>query len=383
MMELIKYLSTSTLVLSAVFLFCCMLRTLRVTPNYYWLAFLVAVSVAVWGYCFTPSPNFDLYRLYKNIDSMRDGTFKEKVFLGTESNYSGLYTFNALCYIVSQLGNNRWLSFISVFVVFSTMLGVLISYFQHEGYSSKGLLLCIAMIFTGMQMPYVFSGVRNTMAVSMSILGLYLFFYLRKHRILAIILYFCACTTHPMVLILLPAVLLCGLRQQRLIRCAALFVVPFIFGLMEFFSSIQLSFFQTIAGRLDEYKNSAYGSDRPEMIANSVLFIMIGFCYWYLKSHRYIEPLSAKHRKFENLYYILGFAMLGSVVHRDFALRQGYIMGALNIPMLCKIYFGEYNDKKLIRQHSYILTFVMMVIIICMLKVFYDSYYTLSRMVFT
>lgn len=379
-------------ILSLFTLECCILllvggiiRGFRVTRNYYWLVLAVAASVAVWAYSFEPSSRFDLYRLYENIKEMELGDWESNV-IANDGEYSGLYAFNAICYLVHLAGNNRLLSVISALTVFCATLGVLISYFRSEGYSSKGLLLSIAMIFAGMQIQYVLSGVRNSMAVSLTILGLYLFFYKKRLRILSIVLYLAACTIHPMVLMIFPVVLLSNFRHQKALRTAALFIVPVVFGSIDIMDKIPISLVQNTAKRLEAYQFQAYRSDRPEMIANTAFFIILGGTYWYLSKKGIITPFSEKHANLENFYYLLGFAMTGSVVHRDFALRLGYFMGVLNVPVLCKVFFSEHHwehcttrYRKLIR---YLLLGALICILICMFKVYYDSVYTIKRMTF-
>lgn len=385
MLVIAQFLSLYVLEICVLLLVGGTIRNLRVTCNYYWLIFAISISVSVWAYSFDPTPNFDLYRLYQNIQAMHPGDWKSNIITNA-GNYSGLYAFNALCYLVSLIGDNRFLSVISALSVFSILLGVLISYFRSEGYSSRGLMFSIAMIFAGMQIQYVFSGVRNSMAVSLTILSLYCFFYKKRFRIASVVLYLAACTIHPMVLIILPVVLLSNVKAQKLLRTIALFIVPAVFKSIDIMYKIPIGLFQNTAKRLETYQFRAYGSDRPEMIANTVFFIILGWAYWYLTKKGIITRFSEKHRKFENLYYLLGFAMTGSIVHRDFALRLGYFMDILNVPVLCKVFFSEYRMENHTlhyrRMIGYILLFALGCILICMFKVYYDSVYTLKRMTF-
>lgn len=381
MLIITQLISTITIAVFLLLLIAGTIKSIKVTRLFYTMAILTAMAVAVWGYSFIPNTGHDLYRLYLNINGMKWGGWEENVINNTGV-YSGLYAFNALCYLIAQFDNNQLLPCIAALVVFSIMLTILISYFRSEGYSTKALLLSAAMIFAGMQIQYVFSGIRNAIAVSLTILALYLFFYKEKHPILSVILYLVACTIHSMVLVLLPVVLLACLPPQKVYRFIALFSIPMVFVFAAVFQSIPNTFLQYLGNRLLFYQTRSYMFDRPEMIANAVFFVLIGGGYWYLKKRSYVQPISEKHKRFENVYYLLGFVMLGSMVRRDFALRIGYIMGTLNIPMLCCLLKAKFPDNKHGRTLRRIWFLALIVIIICLLKVYYDTYYTMNKMVF-
>ena len=185
---------------------------------------------------------------------------------------------------------------------------------------------------------------------------------------------------HPAVLILFPAVIAARLPGQGALRVAALFSVPVIFRAAPYLSRIPLSYFQNLAQRISLYRSKAYWADRPEMIANAVFFITLSFSYRFLTRRRLIRPFPRRDQVYVNLYHLLGFAMLGSMVHRDFALRLGYIMGTLNVPMLCQVLLTPSRDRRTV---PCLRLGVLAILLVCMAKVYYDTGYTLRRMDFS
>lgn len=197
--------------------------------------------------------------------------------------YGGLYFFRFLCFLISKTGNNNWLSVASIVLTMGPVYIVLIDYLRNEKYSTAAILVSLMLVFMGMQMPYVFSGIRNTIAVASSISAIYLIFYKRNHYYLAAVLCCMAVTTHQMILVLIPTVIV-GIidKHQWKLRMLALCAMPIIFTIAEALLRLPIEFLQQLAGRIVHYTDRAYGADRPEMIANILVFLTIAASHWLL-----------------------------------------------------------------------------------------------------
>lgn len=352
------------------------LLRIRVGLFYRFGVIFLALSAALFAYCFDPSTGLDLYRLQKYVQAVNFSgpDFWSSIWGAEESlagtSMSGLVSFNLLCYVVRLLGDIRWLSAISVFTTIGILLSVLTDYVIANKYSSKEFGIGAILIFLGLQLQYVFSGVRNGMAVAAVVLGAYLLFYKKRGVALPIVLFFIGATMHPAVLILSVPVLLCRLKNQKAIRLLGVLAIPLIFMLPNVLTRIPLTFFQYLSNRIAFYQNTEFQYDRPEMIANLLVFATVGICAWIQRRHGLMTISRGLEGWYMNAYYILGFIMIGCSIHRDFALRIGYLMGIMAIPIVCKIFR---SDSCRLKKMGYPSMALIVVIAVCAAKVYYDT----------
>lgn len=294
--------------------------------------------------------------------------------------YGGLYFFRFLCFLISKTDSNNWLSVASIVLTMGPVYIVLIDYLRNEKYSTAAILLSLMLVFMGMQMPYVFSGIRNTIAVASSISAIYLIFYKRNHYYLAVLLCCMAVTTHQMILVLIPTVIV-GIidKHQWKLRMLALCAMPIIFAIAEALLRLPIEFLQQLAGRIVHYTDRAYGADRPEMIANILVFLTIATSHWLLGQEGVYVNDTCLQKSYWNAYCFLGCVMIGCSVRRDFTLRIGYIMGIAAIPIICRILFTLKNWRW--KNNNYRLLVLVLVcgILVCCAKVYYDCWFTMSK----
>lgn len=386
-MEVLKFIAGGYLILSGMILIIGAFCNIRINRTYRFLVIGIALSVAVFGFCIEPTRDLDLYRLWryaKNLDFSYGNAIKSIVGINqvnaslAGTTLTGMITFNTLCYIVSLLGDLHWMSAISCIVSFGILLSVIVDFVITTERSSKQLFLALLITFMGLQVNYVMQGVRNAMAVSFCILGLYLLFYKKKGRILPYILFFMAVTMHATVLIILPIVLVSKIEKQRAIRIVAFFTMSILFFLANRSTSIRLGFINYLSERILFYTDLAYEFDRPEMIADVAIFIVIGLSFWFLLRQGCISIDNETERRYINSYILLGIAMVSCVQRRDFALRIGYLMGIGAVPMLHKLLYTNKGTS----GGRLISAGIVTSILICSAKVAYDMWYVFSRWTF-
>lgn len=349
----------------------------------YWYGFvlLTALAVAFWGYQMVPMKGLDLTRLQQLVDYMRTdcSTLAEALTPQEDDIYGSLIFFRILCYIVSRTDSNQWLSPISVMITFSVVGLVVINYLRSENYTTRMILPSLAVIFMGMLIQYVFSSIRNPMAVTFTIASLYLIFYKKRHYWLGILLYFMAVTTHAMVLIIVPVVLVAHLpKAQTVFRGIALFSMPIIFFVAELLRKVPVALLQSAALRVLYYLERYYIYDRPEMIANITIFLVMGLSYWMMRCFGSLPPQTKGWKRYMNAYYFLGCMMIGCAVRRDFSLRIGYFMGFGAVPIFCRMMRGRVTGRKRSESDRILLALVIMALTVCCVKVFYDTCYVFN-----
>lgn len=379
-MSILRLLSAFYIVFYIFILIIGSLTDIRIKKDYYILSFIFALCIGFWGFCLVPGRRLDLNRLYVYVQSLRfgNGSILSKIW-GVKGNLGeisteGMIGWNLICYIVQKTGNVHWLGAFGSFLTVFNVSYILVDYLHTENLSSKALGIGLLLSFMGLQLQYVFSGIRNTLAVSILVLSIYLFAYRRKSIIQSILLAFLAITIHPACIIALVPIIFVKFDNQLLWRCVALFTMPLIFTIARALQGITIPFLSMILNRILYYTNSEYQYDRPEMIANIIAFISIGFVYWYHKKRGLIKE-TKQQKLYMNAYYLLGMMMIGCSIHRDFTLRIGYIMGIAAFPVLSKILYTKY-DNRAERYINYTMTLI--VLIICG-KVYYDTFTVLSQ----
>lgn len=373
MLTVLQYLSIAYILGFAALLILSLLRPIQLSRAWYALGLGLALALSVWGYALIPGSRLDLYRHYEYIDRIRGASMSlPEMLLDREGRYAGLWGFQLLCFLTAQLPKNNWLSCFSVLITVSILICLLIHYLRSEGYRSGALVLGLLAVFAGLQLQYVFSGVRNGLAAAFSLLGLYLICFRKKHYLPAAFLLILSATTHPAPLILLPVLLLSRQKGQPLWRLCALASVPLIFSLASWLAGTASGYLRLLSQRILFYADAAYAYDRPEMIANLTAFVTTALVYRFHRRQGLPEG-SGFARRYRNFYYLLGFVMIGCAVHRDFALRIGYMMGALSVPMLCGLYCRPGNQPpgiwmRLVRA-GHLLT-----LLVCGAKVYFDTF---------
>lgn len=360
------------------------LKPFQIRRYWYLLGVLFALGLASFGFRLNPYDQLDLSRLNQLVELMRNtcDTLAEALDPALGDPYTSMTFFRILCFYVSQMPSNGWLPALSIMITVVPLFSVLIDYLRSEKYSTRAILPSLSIIFMGMQMQYVFSGVRNAMAVTLAVAGLYLLFYKRRHRILALLLCAMAITTHQVVLILVPVVLLCWIPKGQLVfRVVMLGAMPIIFFLAEIVQNLPIPLLQTAGLRILYYVDRSYIYDRPEMIANLIMFAAISLGYWLIRWIGRLPPESRGWTCYMNGYTLLGCIMIGCVGRRDFTLRIGYLMGAAAVPVLCRI-LQRVSGEKNVENRKTVQAVVLMIafgLAACSVKVFYDTIYVMSQ----
>ena len=384
-MDLLKLLAGSYVLIACFILIIGLFIKLKVGYAYRAGVILLAMSASVFAYRFEPGVGLDLYRLQRYVQSVSfNGTNFWASIWGAEGllggiSLSGMVSFNLLCYIVRLLGNVHWLSTISVIFTIGILLSVLTDYVIDNGYSSRELGVGVILTFLGMQLQYVFSGVRNGMAVAAVVLGVYLLVYKKRAPILPIILFLVGATMHPSVLILIVPAVLCRVKYQKVVRGVCLLAIPLIFMLPNALKSIPFPFFRYLGNRIIFYQSVEYQYDRPEMIANIMIFAVVGIVVWIKRKRGLFEVQEGLEKLYLNAYYILGFVMIGCSVHRDFALRIGYLMGIMAIPIVSRLYITDESKAYKLSPSMFVITGT---ILVCAVKVYYDTILGFSHWTF-
>ena len=115
------------------------------------------------------------------------------------------------------------------------------------------------------------------------------------------------------------------------------------------------------------------------MIANILIFAVVGLVVWVNRRRGKFDVQEGLETLYLNAYFILGFIMIGCSVHRDFALRIGYLMGIMAIPIVSRLYFADESQSYKLSPTAFVLSGT---ILVCAAKVFYDTIVGFSHWTF-
>lgn len=378
LLEIVKPIMLGYLLAFLMLLIIGLIRPIRITGLYKGLAFLASVALAFWAYQLEAGRKLDLYRQFQSIEWVAGNSknFIDAVLHPNDA-YTGLYGLNAFFYLTTKLGTVHWYPAVATFFTTFILSACLLDYLKMNGYTSKEYAYGLLLIYMGMPMLYVFSSVRNALAISIIIFALYQMIYKNNtHRILHCVLIFLAATIHPASLFIFPPILVTNLKPklQKMLRFAALLAFPAIFAVSRLLASSPISTLRYIGMRVLFYENVQYQYDRPEMIANIAVFLTIYIVGYVFEKNREVTVDCGLERKYLNAYIFLGYLMIGCSVHRDFTLRIGYLMGILAVPLVLRI-----NKAPVTEKDRVVRVLMNIGIIVCMAKVYYDTYYGISR----
>lgn len=341
-----------------------MKNKIRVTKKQIRVFFIVfSFSLAVLSYFMNPPDNWDITRHAIYIDRIRhseasflDFTFGKKSVIGGSS-YSGLCTFNALCYIAAHVSDNNY--FISALFVFIdyTIVGYIMIDWSENNEASPNAFGTLTLLVSFSFLPYIFasSGLRNALSACLIGLGIYLYLYKSKHILCFIILSVLSVTVHPATLITIPFVFIAKLN----IGIAGYVVV---FGvtvasntLAKWMSLSDILYFQKIGQKYFFYISEAQYQGARVILYSVIIMIVIYIVVYFLIS--ITKSLNAADNKTVTINRFLAIYMIyiiGNIGNYDMVVRPTYVLGPLS-PVFCSLVFDgfvnyyNFRTRKLIQ----------------------------------
>lgn len=203
---------------------------------------VIAISFAVIAMCVNPTEYWDVYRQYQSLDAIRDSgigltdfLFNNRLRIGG-SDYTSLFFYNVIRYIVVATNNNRLLPFIMTCITYGIWCYITIDW--QKKHWMPGNYTLFSMMLCGILMPFIFvnSGLRNTTAAAIMALAIYNNL-VKKHSIIELaILFSVALTIHFSVAYVMVVFLLSKLRSVKL-AIGILFLgtncIPQVAGLLQ------------------------------------------------------------------------------------------------------------------------------------------------------
>lgn len=269
---------------------------------------LASLGFGVVGFMMTPNPNLfvDTVRFFETLDTTRMyldwNPSAGWRYLMDVSGYNATPVMGLIMYALAFLSQNGWLTFLASFLDIGAGLFIIYERSRH-GKTLSPVVLAALVFVCLFNFNASVAGVRNTMAVFVSVGIVYYFSTVRKRVLLPVLLCIPLVLIHPFALFV-PVFYVLGMSYKK---CNALFIVFCIvallqrrfqdiaFGWLDRFSNIP--FFGNLSFKSDQYfgdgayigASSAFNTTRSLLML--VLYIAILCAALLVKStlsHRYL-----------------------------------------------------------------------------------------------
>lgn len=191
---------------------------------------LLAFVLAIVAYHWIPTQEFDLYRYYNILEKMRKINFHE--FLTIYMNKKEIIS-NILFYLISKISqNNSLLQFFTTFLGYGIIFYILEDYTKEKKYDN--IIFTVALFYVISSFRYItfISGIRNTLAVIIFALGIYLEYIKKEKKWKCNLLYVSAIFIHISSLLILILKLIYTyifkekINLKRIIIISSIFLIP-------------------------------------------------------------------------------------------------------------------------------------------------------------
>lgn len=300
-----------------------------------WCIFILSLSIM--AYNMNPPVGWDINSHSMFMNQIRgsemsffDFLFKNDSLIGG-AEYTSLFTFNILRYIVVSISqNNLLLPAICAFIDYSILGYIIVDWSEQNNGDYKISIFTLLLNFSFTPYVHAISGMRNILSASIIGLAAYLYLYKKKSIILLIVLSLAAVTVHPAAIITVPFIFLAKLKIGS-IGFAAVFIVSALANpVAQRLSYSQIGFLALIGHKYLNYTaETQYRSSRTPLYG--VLIITAVFLLIYFLLYRRFNMLDKQSDK-KIIYNFLAIYMVyiwGNIGNYDMVLRPAYVLGVL------------------------------------------------------
>ncbi len=288
--------------------------------------FLIALFAA-WVF---PKEMYDLFRHYKEIEIVKNSEirFWDFVFHSsriTDANYRHAYSFNGMRFIISKCFPKETLPFCSVTICYG-VLGYILQDLKKRGHFSNGYIGMSLLISSGfLPLLYIYSGIRNEIAMAIIALAVYLRIYKQLKLIPFTVLTGLAVTMHPLALVAVPFVFLSRLRPGKAGIILIICIPGLLYPLMEQFRFSKNDFLKYLGAKFYNYTFvHVYSQGRTFYYAAILLTFMV-----MVLSIIKIQQEKKEDQIFVNFLSWFSIFALANIKSYQIMMRLPYLFGVL------------------------------------------------------
>ena len=298
--------------------------------------FIVSILLAL----IKPKEIYDLARHYAELDVIKNSGMKFWDFVLhsqkiTDANYRYMYTFNVLRYIIAMYFPKQTLPFCSCSICFGVFGYILYDVIKQKKISNFyiGISIMASAIF--MPMLYIYSGIRNEIAMAIMALAVYLKIYKGLGIFPYFVLIFWAATMHPLALVAIPFVLLSKIRIGKMGIILVILIPNILYVVMEVCRFSENGFLSYIGAKFYNYTFVNIYSQGRFFRYSAILMTALLLLLSVIKTKQ--EKEDQRFINFINWYSIFALANIQSY---QISMRIPYLFGIL-APVIVSTLFQD------------------------------------------
>lgn len=305
---------------------------------------LLAFILAIIAYHWIPNKEFDLYRYYMILNRMRTIGFTD--FITKYINQKEIIS-NFLFFIISRLTtNNSMLQFITTFIGYVIMFYILEDYAKNKKNSNIIFTITFFYIISSFRYLTFISGIRNTLAIMIFALGMYLEYIKKVKRWKCNLLYFSTIFIHISSLLIFVLKIIYTyifkekIDMKKIIIISIVFLIPdILLNVINKFSTI--SIFSNLQKMYIAYFIN--GSQFDAITGGNILIMNIVRAFFCILIYYLYKE---KNNKLNNYVLILLIVLIAITFQsKEFIRRYVFLGEILSMPMLMDCY--EKVNKKI------------------------------------
>lgn len=318
--------------------------------------FLIAsvIFISLLAAFIVPKADYDLSRHYSELRIIKNSnmSFLDFVFNSSkisDANYRYAYTFNVIRFFISKYLLKEVLPFISIFFCYS-ILGYIILDIKKRADFSNGYIGMSLLISSGfLPILYVYSGIRNEIAMAIMALVIYLKIYKKLNLISFVILTIIAATIHPLALVVVPFVFLVKFRPGKLGIVLIILIPTALYPLMEKFRFSKNGFLKYLGAKFYNYTFVHTHSQGRTFHYAAILLTLMVLVLTMIK----IQQDKIEDQLFVNFLSWYCIFTLANIKSYQISMRLPYLFGILApIIVYTLIKYSHYNGWKKIFQYG-------------------------------
>lgn len=297
-------------------------------------AFIIALGFASFAYCYEALTASDIVRYFSYIENIKHVSFHRMFTYGSYGS-SGLFVFNAVCWIAGKLEDPRIVPAVSIFIVY--YVSIYMTCYVSETMQSKRRSLMISLLFvlTALNFYALTNNVRNVLALVLIGYATFRDCYEKKRNVWTYVLYILPIFIHTSAILILALRIVVILSEK--LKWIALGLVVLVHPVLVFLHP----YTRNMKGRVLSYIGNA--------INKAYRYYTNSHSSWGL-----IVQASTSEKLFKILYVticlILGAIILLMLTHKDLLIPKGVnrvlsmvyyidLVMILTIPMMMPIYW--------------------------------------------
>lgn len=275
----------------------------------YLYCILIAITLSIVAFFFTPPPSYDLYRIFEKIEWFKNMNILEFLKIYSSNLEIG---FNFVLLLIVKNLNKHFVPMIFSLIGYLIMFYIICDYSKIKKISSSKTVFIIIVFLLSYQHMYLISGIRNFIAIIFFVLLLYIEKIKKKENIITHILYIIPLLFHNSMFVFILFRLLIEFKDKisekivAFVSAITLFAPFLILKILELFNNNSVMF--NIYTKFNGYINNNSKFYQFLIVASMILqLFMYAYTFFYTKK---VGLTNTKFHQYTKYMIILAISLI-------------------------------------------------------------------------